>query len=145
MFSACVHSSVIDKCNEDPDFKEFIIELVFEWIESRTGVNLDRKFSTPKLKAKGEMVTHYVKKKPKHGISVVGVETPVYSLSEGRIVVSMPRMANSRGCKVDVDDGGIVVECKGVYLLEVRGDFKKVEEGVFDLGKRELIIEYAGK
>lgn len=87
------------------------------------------------------MVVHYVMRKPRHGINVVGVETPVYSKTGGRIVVSMPRMVDAKGCRVDIDNGGLVVEAKGVYLLELFGDFSGVEEGVFDLGRREMVIE----
>jgi hypothetical protein len=119
----------------------------------------------------GLYATHS-KKKPRHGINVVGVETPVFSRKEGRIVVSLPRMVDAKGCRVDVDDGGLVVErkgvyllelygyysgveegddgglvveCKGVYLLELYGYYSGVEEGVFDFRKREMVFDYSAK
>jgi hypothetical protein len=50
-----------------------------------------------------------------------------------------------KGCRVEVDDGGLSVDCKDVYLLELYGDYSGVEEGVFDLGKREMGFNYSVK
>jgi hypothetical protein len=60
-------------------------------------MNLDRDFTLSKLNLNGDMVVHYVQKKPRHVINFVGVETPVYSRKEGRIVVSLPRMVDAKG------------------------------------------------
>lgn len=42
VFDACCHTSVLEKCVNDIDYKMFIIELAIEWVENKHQVKLSR-------------------------------------------------------------------------------------------------------
>ncbi|KAJ3170169.1 PIH1 domain-containing protein 1 [Geranomyces variabilis] len=62
VFDACVHTGPLEKAMADFDFKLFLIILSLEWVEEKHKLKLSREFSLPKLKAKGRLSKHIIRR-----------------------------------------------------------------------------------
>ncbi|KAJ3147116.1 PIH1 domain-containing protein 1 [Geranomyces michiganensis] len=67
VFDACVHTGPLEKAMADFDYKLFLIILSLEWVEEKHKLKLSRDFSLPKLKAKGRLSKHVIRR-PKRPI-----------------------------------------------------------------------------
>lgn len=151
VFSACVHSSVLRTCDDDPDnYKLFIIQLAIEWVQEKHTISLDHQYSLPRLSSKGEMVAHLVNRAPRHGIAHID-RTPVYSRNvpfplltykENCISIDMPKMPDAADCHLHIDYSGLLLEWQGVYRLQLDGDFSNCKEAVFDRSSRTMTIDF---
>ncbi|KAJ3174723.1 PIH1 domain-containing protein 1 [Geranomyces variabilis] len=62
VFDACVHTGPLEKAKADFDFKLFLIILALEWVEEKHKLKLSREFTLPKLKAKGRLSKHIIRR-----------------------------------------------------------------------------------
>ncbi|KAI9140975.1 pre-RNA processing PIH1/Nop17-domain-containing protein [Paraphysoderma sedebokerense] len=69
VFSACINSDPFFKSENDFDFKLFIIELAMELIEERFKMELSREFTLPKLKHKGPVMPHVIRRPKRAAIT----------------------------------------------------------------------------
>ncbi|KAI9342191.1 pre-RNA processing PIH1/Nop17-domain-containing protein [Zopfochytrium polystomum] len=60
VFEACVNDAPARLADEDDDYRFFLQQLCLEFLEEKHGVELDRNYTTPKMKAKGPLSTHYI-------------------------------------------------------------------------------------
>lgn len=65
VFEACVNTVPFEMAQKDVDFKFFLIQLCFEWLEEKHKLQLERDYTLPKLKAKGPLSKHYIRKTAK--------------------------------------------------------------------------------
>jgi hypothetical protein len=81
VFDACVNTDPLERAEKDSDFKLFLIELALQWIEERHDYLLSRgtiiifsykityarslEFSLLRMKCKGQLVKHFIRRQPK--------------------------------------------------------------------------------
>ncbi|KAJ3118761.1 PIH1 domain-containing protein 1 [Nowakowskiella sp. JEL0407] len=71
VFDICINDQPMRKALKDFDFKLFLIEISLEWIEEKHSLSLSREFTTPKMKSKGQLTTHIIKRAKKPTISEI--------------------------------------------------------------------------
>ncbi|KND03214.1 uncharacterized protein SPPG_02270 [Spizellomyces punctatus DAOM BR117] len=62
VFDACVNTDPLNKALMDMDFKLFLIELSLEWVEEKHKLDLSREFTIPKLRSKGPLSKHIIRR-----------------------------------------------------------------------------------
>ncbi|KAJ3027054.1 UNVERIFIED_CONTAM: hypothetical protein HDU68_004590 [Siphonaria sp. JEL0065] len=65
VFDAACNTTPFEHCTKDASFHAFIVTLCCEWIESKHELQLSRDVSFPKLKSKGEISIHTIRKQSK--------------------------------------------------------------------------------
>ncbi|KAI9100529.1 pre-RNA processing PIH1/Nop17-domain-containing protein [Phlyctochytrium arcticum] len=75
VFDACINTNPLTKANMDMDYKLFLIELSLEWIEEMYKLDLSREFSIPKMKSKGKLSKHIIRRAKRPAISEIGGPT----------------------------------------------------------------------
>ncbi|KAI8618308.1 pre-RNA processing PIH1/Nop17-domain-containing protein [Chytriomyces sp. MP71] len=65
VFDAACNTAPYQQATKDGPFHAFMVTLCTEWIESKHELTLSRDFTFPKLKSKGEIATHSIRKQPK--------------------------------------------------------------------------------
>ncbi|KAJ3299652.1 PIH1 domain-containing protein 1 [Borealophlyctis nickersoniae] len=62
VFDACINTDPLRKSSDDEDFKIFLIELALQWIEEKYKLELSRDFTLPKMKSKGKLSKHVIRR-----------------------------------------------------------------------------------
>ncbi|RKO94328.1 PIH1 family, partial [Blyttiomyces helicus] len=62
VFDACVHTDPVMKAFADGDFRLFLTELALEWVEEKHKLQLSRAITSPKMKSKGALVKHTIRR-----------------------------------------------------------------------------------
>ncbi|KAJ3118446.1 PIH1 domain-containing protein 1 [Phlyctochytrium bullatum] len=76
VFEACMCPSSVHKAKHDLAFQGWIAELCFEWLEEKHKISLEREYTLPKMKAKGTLSTHVVRKSIKPKVTEVLKDPP---------------------------------------------------------------------
>ncbi|KAI9203803.1 pre-RNA processing PIH1/Nop17-domain-containing protein [Polychytrium aggregatum] len=71
VFDACINTQPFLKCMADEDFKLFLVELSMEWVEEKHRLDLSREFTLPKLKTKGQLSKHIIRRTQRPQISEI--------------------------------------------------------------------------
>ncbi|KAJ3406964.1 PIH1 domain-containing protein 1 [Chytridiales sp. JEL 0842] len=71
VFESCINTDPLKRTEIDADFKLFLVQLVFEWIEAKHEISLVKEFSLPKLRSKGLLSTHTIRRSNKPIIAEV--------------------------------------------------------------------------
>ncbi|KAI9352796.1 pre-RNA processing PIH1/Nop17-domain-containing protein [Obelidium mucronatum] len=71
VFDAACNTTPFEHCTKDASFHAFMVTLCCEWIESKHELTLSRDVSFPKLKSKGEISLHTIRKQSKSIITEI--------------------------------------------------------------------------
>ncbi|KAJ3286713.1 PIH1 domain-containing protein 1 [Rhizoclosmatium sp. JEL0117] len=106
VFDAACNTTPYEHCIKNASFHAFMVTLCCEWIESKHEITLSRDISFPKLKSKGEISVHTIRKQaksiitemPKSGVSAVsggGQSGPVETQSSLPATAKTTPVSNS--------------------------------------------------
>ncbi|ORX84536.1 PIH1-domain-containing protein [Anaeromyces robustus] len=146
VFDACVNTNTIIKATKDYDYKLFLIELAIEWVEEKYKLELDRDFSLPKMRAKGKLVKHYIRRPDRPSISEIDESLPSTSSSS-----SSSSKTNTKGKKtLPKPDYEIRKEPKGQDATHIIVDIKlpdveNMKETYVDIEKDKIIFKTKDK
>ena len=74
VWDACVGTDTLKRALDDASFRDFLVELCLQWVESKSSLLLSRDVKLPKLRAKGTLVQHRVRKRKEAAIKPVDHE-----------------------------------------------------------------------
>lgn len=143
VFDACVNTDPIIKSNNDFDYKLFLIELSIEWVEEKYKLELSREFSLPKMKVKGKLVKHLIRRPDRPYISEVDNQHVNTSLKPKRhtllkpdyeirkepkgenatniiIEIKLPDVNDMKETFVDIEKDRVIFQVKDKYSLDLR-------------------------
>ncbi|KAJ3234225.1 PIH1 domain-containing protein 1 [Chytriomyces hyalinus] len=86
VFDAACNTSPFQQAQKDGSFHAFMVTLCCEWVEAKHELVLSRDISFPKLKSKGEISTHTIRKQAKSIIS----ELPKDNLKQSATTLTKP-------------------------------------------------------
>lgn len=88
---ACVHSDVVSHALQDEDFRTFVVTLALEWAAEKHSLSLDYDaISFPKLRAKGSLQTHVIRRPQRPAISEVASSSKIPSLPTPEYTLEAP-------------------------------------------------------
>ncbi|ORX58615.1 PIH1-domain-containing protein [Piromyces finnis] len=145
VFDACVNTNPIIKATKDFDYKLFLIELAIEWVEEKYKLKLSREFTLPKMRAKGKLVKHFIRRPERPSISEIDnvisdttnikkkskktLPKPDYEIRKEPkgenathiiIDIKLKDVENMKESSVDIEKDKIIFKTKDKYLLELK-------------------------
>ncbi|KAJ3073221.1 PIH1 domain-containing protein 1 [Podochytrium sp. JEL0797] len=102
VFDAACNTTPFEHCQKNAHFHAFMVTLCCEWIESKHDLFLSRDISFPKLKSKGEISVHTIRKQAKSiisempkagGASVSEKGTPAVGSMKAPLTAAKPSLA----------------------------------------------------
>jgi len=143
VFDACINTNPIIKATKDYDYKLFLIELAIEWIEEKYKLELSREFSLPKMRAKGKLVKHFIRRPDRPSISEIDsvlpepqknktkkvLPKPEYEIRKEPkgenathiiIDIKLPDVENMKETTVDIEKDKVIFKTKDKYALELK-------------------------
>ncbi|KAJ3203452.1 PIH1 domain-containing protein 1 [Dinochytrium kinnereticum] len=76
VFEACISPTSVAKAQQDQAFITWVAMLCFEWLEEKHKILLEREYTLPKMKAKGKLSTHVIRKSVKPKITEMLKKSP---------------------------------------------------------------------
>ncbi|KAJ3212867.1 PIH1 domain-containing protein 1 [Entophlyctis luteolus] len=92
VFDAACNTTPYRRATKDASFHAFMVTLCCEWIESKHNLSLSRDVSFPKLKSKGPISTHSIRRQSKSIISEIPKTTPAVS----KAISEKPSLASAK-------------------------------------------------
>jgi len=166
VFDACVNTNTIVKATKDYDYKLFLIELAIEWVEEKYKLELSRELSLPKMRAKGKLVKHYIRRPDRPSISEIDADLPSTSKTniKGKktlpkpdyeirkepkgqnathiiVDIKLPDVENMKETYVDIEKDKIIFKTKDKYSLELKLPILiDVEEGIAEFNRETRVL-----
>ncbi|KAG4094815.1 PIH1-domain-containing protein [Neocallimastix lanati (nom. inval.)] len=164
VFDACVNTNPIIKATKDYDFKLFLIELALEWVEEKYKLELSREFTLPKMRAKGKLVKHFIRRPERPSISEIDSSLPETSKTKTKktlpkpdyeirkepkgenathiiIDIKLPDIDNMKDAIVDIEKDKVIFKIKEKYALELKLPILiDTEEGSAEFNRETRIL-----
>eukprot|EP00833_Pecoramyces_ruminatium_P009923 jgi/Orpsp1_1/1183955/evm.model.c7180000087376.1 len=164
VFDACINTNAIIKATKDYDYKLFLIELAIEWVEEKYKLELSREFSLPKMRAKGKLVKHYIRRPDRPSISEIDSALPEPSKNKTKktlpkpeyeirkepkgenathiiIDIKLPDIENMKETYVDIEKDKVIFKTKDKYALELKLPILiDTEEGTAEFNRETRIL-----
>jgi len=166
VFDACVNTNPIIKATKDFDYKLFLIELAIEWVEEKYKLQLSREFTLPKMRAKGKLVKHFIRRPERPSISEIDSALPETTNKKTKskktlpkpdyeirkepkgekathiiIDIKLPDIENMKDTTVDIEKDKVIFNTKDKYSLELKLPILiDTEEGVAEFNRETRIL-----
>ncbi|KAL6631951.1 PIH1-domain-containing protein [Neocallimastix sp. 'constans'] len=143
VFDACVNTNAIIKATKDGDYKLFLIELALEWVEEQYKLELSREFSLPKMRAKGKLVKHFIRRPERPSISEL--DSSVLPPTKSKTTTTTTKKTLPK------PDYEIRKEPKGVenatyILIDIKlPDIENMNDAMVDIEKDKVIFKIPKK
>ncbi|KAI8926789.1 PIH1 family [Entophlyctis helioformis] len=102
VFDVCVHSEPLDRALNSQSYGSFLIKLAAAWISEKYKLPLSEDYSLPKMRAKGTLVQHTVRKYRRPIIAEVGKQSAPAPSSSSLAKADAPKKAVSFGSAAPV-------------------------------------------
>ncbi|KAJ3050785.1 PIH1 domain-containing protein 1 [Rhizophlyctis rosea] len=140
-FDACINSTPLRQSHTDEDFKMFLIELAVEWIEEKCKVFLSREFSLPRMKSKGPLSKHIIRRAKRPIIAEVDNKLKTKSVAPVPLtkanVKRVDAVPEPKYKITEVKDGGVA---KGLVVEIELGDVTDITPATLDIEQSRLIF-----
>ncbi|KAJ1547076.1 PIH1 domain-containing protein 1 [Cladochytrium tenue] len=76
VFEACINTAPFEMMKKNEHFHALIVQICFEWLEEKHKIELERSYTVPKMKSKGPLSKHSVRRAPKQLITEMSKTVP---------------------------------------------------------------------